>query len=64
MHKKILEEVIRNCRLRIKEGDFPVTAPIHRETLEEAVVQLSDEILASNPADSKDDAEASEGWIP
>lgn len=44
MHPLLLNEVIKACTARQREGDCPVTAPYDRERLEDAVVQLAAEV--------------------
>jgi len=49
MHKQLLIRVIANCRRRIQEGDCPTVEPIGVETLENAVVELADRVMALEP---------------
>lgn len=56
MHEAALQEVIRICRQREREGDCPTVKAFPVETLENAVIQLADRLKIVLDPDTESDA--------
>lgn len=56
MHEAALQEVIRVCRQRDREGDCPTVKAFDVETLEGAVIQLADRLKIILDPDTESDA--------
>lgn len=61
MHKQLLLKVVGNCRRRSAEGDCPTVEPFSVETLENAVIDLADRVMALERELTATRAEA-EAW--
>lgn len=44
MHQIVVQNIVKNCRSRAAEGDCPTTPGFHRETLEETIIALADQV--------------------
>lgn len=64
MHDLMLQEVIKTCRQRDREGDCSITKAFSVEVLEQAVVQLAGRVQILLDPDIESDAGASHWEAP
>lgn len=64
MHPLMLAKVIERCRLRQSEGDHPSEPAFSSEVLEDAIVQLANQVLSLKIKADPDDEPSAGGPSP